>query len=58
MKREKRLNNGIITFNEALNLVFFSSVYYRKKMASNERVIRKRIQSLNKQERRSSTDLS
>ncbi|CAF5107161.1 unnamed protein product [Rotaria sp. Silwood1] len=31
----------------------------RKKVSSNERVIRKRIQSLNKQERRpSSTDLS
>jgi len=60
MKREKRLNNGKFAFNKMLNLLFFVLfMYCRKKAASEERVIRKRIQSLNKKERRtSSADLS
>jgi two-component SAPR family response regulator len=58
MKRERRLNNGKFISNKALNL-FFLFVDCRKQAASEERVIRKRVQSSNKQERRpSSADLS
>lgn len=54
-KKEKLLKNGNMILFQMLN----TFVYFRKKVASNERVIRKRIESMNKQDRKpSSSDLS